>query len=934
MKTLFLLIFFFLSGFSYAKSFKLKRVKVSCGKENNCSDFKDNFKSLRGEYADLDHLRTILKLYIVNEGIRNFNFLVDSEGVLFINLIPKKIVTSVDVRVKGIDMGYPSVLPLKEDDYLDDSKISRTKNMLMDIYKAKGFPNVSVIHSYVKNIEKGLGVRFTIITGSPIRVNDININSTSDYLKSILYRRLSIFKKKPFDIQEVKNVVEDVRILFLGYGYYLAQMTLKYRVKNKKKVDLYVDLQSGDLHKFDIRLDNQIISNDEYKTLLSDTVVTYKRVLNNKIITQLIDERLKSLGYLYPTIDVQTKNFQNDNGDKVYLYKVKIERGQRSFVSSLEFRGNYVLKEKFIKKLYYKNALEQASLNIYDEQYYKNFVELLKKEYIQRGYVNIFIDKPQIKVLPKSKNVKIIFTVREGLPTKVTRLSIKGVPTELRNLLLEKMQTKLKGSFNPVSFKEDLDRIEVELKRQGFYFSRITNKASNNFVVYNKDNSQVSINIEFDLDKRLFVNKFIIIGNRKTRTKFIRREIFLSKGQIITPDLVDNSQTNLLSSGLFSSVNIRPVKNVSNKADILISVREKDHGLIEVAPGVRTDLGPKFSTSISYNNLDGMNKRLTFQLQVNQRFDLLALDEQRRENSRSLLEYSTAVNYSENHIFNSPLDFSTSLSKARRRFFSFDADIQKVALTTSWDVTKKFSTSLTYQLETISQFDSTFDREHGHFQIGSLTPGITLDFRDNRINPTKGAYINLSYEMANPTFLSQVNDELEVNYYKIVSRNRFYTRIPNGVFAMSVAAGYQKNLATDRKSDGTTAGYIPNIKVFRLSGMDIVRGFEDNEINRLVTNQDISEARVDQRAYMANIKIEPRFYLSDSSMIGVFYDAGRVFVDSYDLSDLRSSAGLSFKYLTPVGSLDFDYGIKLLRKRDDSGKLESPGRLHVSIGFF
>ena len=38
--------------------------------------------------------------------------------------------------------------------------------------------------------------------------------------------------------------------------------------------------------------------------------------------------------------------------------------------------------------------------------------------------------------------------------------------------------------------------------------------------------------------------------------------------------------------------------------------------------------------------------------------------------------------------------------------------------------------------------------------------------------------------------------------------------------------------------------------------------------------------------------------------------------------------------LTPVGTLDFDYGFKLLRKRDANGTLEDPGRFHVSIGFF
>ena len=85
---------------------------------------------------------------------------------------------------------------------------------------------------------------------------------------------------------------------------------------------------------------------------------------------------------------------------------------------------------------------------------------------------------------------------------------------------------------------------------------------------------------------------------------------------------------------------------------------------------------------------------------------------------------------------------------------------------------------------------------------------------------------------------------------------------------------------------------------------------------------------------MANLKIEPRYFLNDTLMAGVFYDAGRVFVNRMDLGELRDSVGVTFKIVTPVGTLDFDYGIKLLRKKDPSGRLEDPGRFHVSIGFF
>jgi outer membrane protein insertion porin family len=105
-------------------------------------------------------------------------------------------------------------------------------------------------------------------------------------------------------------------------------------------------------------------------------------------------------------------------------------------------------------------------------------------------------------------------------------------------------------------------------------------------------------------------------------------------------------------------------------------------------------------------------------------------------------------------------------------------------------------------------------------------------------------------------------------------------------------------------------------------------------MNRLSSGQDISEVRVDDKAYMTVLKVEPRYFINDALMAGVFYDAGRIFVNSMELGELRESVGLSFKVITPVGTLDFDYGIKLLRKKNPDGSLEDPGRFHVSIGFF
>jgi outer membrane protein insertion porin family len=166
------------------------------------------------------------------------------------------------------------------------------------------------------------------------------------------------------------------------------------------------------------------------------------------------------------------------------------------------------------------------------------------------------------------------------------------------------------------------------------------------------------------------------------------------------------------------------------------------------------------------------------------------------------------------------------------------------------------------------------------------------------------------------------------------------------VYACSLSFGYQKNLATDILIDGygmpiidsdgayKLKGFIPSIKVFSLSGIDNVRGFTPNEINKLDTGQNIGEVIVKDKAFFSNLKFEPRYYFNEQFAFSFFLDGGRLYVGEFNPVTMRFGAGIGLKLLTPVGSLDFDYGVKLKRKTFSSSQREEFGRFHLSIGFF
>ena len=207
-----------------------------------------------------------------------------------------------------------------------------------------------------------------------------------------------------------------------------------------------------------------------------------------------------------------------------------------------------------------------------------------------------------------------------------------------------------------------------------------------------------------------------------------------------------------------------------------------------------------------------------------------------------------------------------------------------------------------------------------------MTITSALDLRDDPINSKKGPYFNLSAEFANPYFLSMKTNDFEVNFYKIISRNKYYYPFYNFTLAFSLATGAEKNLSSN--------GYIPSIKVFRLDGYDEIRGYDDGEINHLITGEAIGDVTVNNTAFFTAFKFEPRYNINDNVQVDIFFDAGRVSVNQYLPFKLRTSAGFGFKFLTAVGALDFSYGFKLHKESYTNGTADSVGRFSLSIGYF
>lgn len=953
----FIFISLFISNV-YAANFHVPEVVVNCPSSDRCVERKARFANLAGDYRSLVHLKDTLRVMASDGGYRWFTYELyplEKGHALHIDFELKPLIREVNVGFtdRNLEADPLQLMTVKEGDAFEVQKLQDSIQNLKSRLETMGYPD-NKAEFEVRETDGEVKINTVVTLGEPRIFKNITASTKSSFVGPYLQRKFIHLYNKPFDFNRFKIHLDEAQKELFSYGYYLINLEFTPVVKDHR-VTLDIKVSNERVFAFDFQ-NIQQDSRESLYALVTDLFRKYKRPLSESAIRQALDEHYRKKALLTPVFKIVNSKFVNRYKEEVTLIRIHVSEGEKTRLDKVTFTGSTFYPPDKLNKFFERDAFELASVGYYDEEYLNFFAGDLKSRYVKNGFVQVRIQGPFKNFSEDKKKADVDYTIIEGPRAFIRSIEFEGLPPEYENTVLKELQNQVGQPFNPISLVDDIKKVATTLQDNGFYYAEVTNANDDDVVKYNRSGTEVDVRLVLNTGPILRLNRVILLGNNLTRKKVILKKVPFEEGDLITPSKTRDIESALSSTGLFNTVQVAPLKHNSKNTstDLVIKVTEREYGLVEIAPGYRTDIGLKLTGTVSYLNIGGRNIGLTLRSQINQRLSYQAFDPRRRKEKKSLLEYNNTVTLNIGDIADTLVDYTAGLSIQRKRFYSFDADIQRINNTLTRDITKKLSSSVRHQYEIIRQYDATEERDNGAFQIGAITPSLTYDRRNSQINPVKGAFFNLSCEFANPYFGSQKKSDLTINYYKLISRNRFYIPLKHGTIVISMVGGVQENLSKDlvRDQNGNpviinedlngqtvnelkqTEGYIPNIKVFRLTGMDIVRGFSDEEINKLPDRRDISQARVQDKAYLANFKLEPRFFVNDSLMAGVFLDAGRVYVDRVDLGELRSSTGVTFKVLTPVGTLDFDYGIKLLRKKNANGTLEDPGRFHVSIGFF
>jgi outer membrane protein insertion porin family len=196
---------------------------------------------------------------------------------------------------------------------------------------------------------------------------------------------------------------------------------------------------------------------------------------------------------------------------------------------------------------------------------------------------------------------------------------------------------------------------------------------------------------------------------------------------------------------------------------------------------------------------------------------------------------------------------------------------------------------------------TSIQRDQGENIKSSITARIRYDSRNQLFNPTGGSMHNMSYEFAGLGG--------NVGFNKVVGETAWYFPLLwKTIGVLHAKAGYAKEL--EGKS-------LPDYEKFYMVGIDALRGFERDDLSpRDADGNEIGGNKFVQ------FNAEIRFPLvPEAGVFGVtFFDTGDIYANDEDieLNNLRESAGLGVRWLSPMGPVRLEYGWILDPKDTDA----------------
>ena len=671
-------------------------------------------------------------------------------------------------------------------------------------------------------------------------------------------------KNKNYKIDDLNNFQKK-----LYNTNYFSKVSIKI---NKNKINIVVE-ENPIIDFFYI---NGVVNNKREEFFYENLSLGQNKIFSEALLKKDIENikaNYQDAGFFDVTVDTSISKISGNALNVV----INVQRKEKYKINRIYFIGNKKYKSSTLsdvvsssEKGWWKFLGSTSLVNKNRINFDKN---LLKRFYLNNGFYDVQITSSDINFIGNNL-ADITFSINSGIKYYFSKHELLDEDKNLNEDNIKDLNKiivkKLQGTFSQKKL-DDINKLLNEYLR---------NKKIEFVTFFNKVNktSDKKLDVEFRFVKksRRYVNLINISGNTITEEKVIRRNLLFSEGDSYLDYKVSKSIDKVKSLKIFKDVKFQTENSGNEKVDLNIYVEEQPTGSVSAGIGVGSS-GSTISSTIVEKNLFGKG----IMLDGNASF---GTEKVSGNVGLSLPDFMNTGNTFNYNIFAINTDSENSGKKKKKIGNGFS---------TQYNVYEDISlrTGFGIDLDAINTNDSAsslYKSREGDYLTYKGFYSISNDKRNSKFQPSKGYRVGFGQGLALPgSDITYIENNLDAAIYHSMSDNYIFS-LKSGLNTIN-SIGDEDIKLSDRK-------FLRQSKL---------RGFESYGIGP----RDGSDHIGGNYSVYASLSSTIPNPIPDSwnAKSFIFLDAGNVwgvdFNESIDSNKIRSSAGVSLEWVSPLGPL-------------------------------
>jgi len=672
--------------------------------------------------------------------------------------------------------------------------------------------------------------------------------------------------------------------------------------------DIYIENEGGDvtvtvkekpsIARIDIK---GVVTND--KTAIDGLINIKQGNMYDELAIERAKERIRqyyeSKGYFDTIVDV-TKEPVAGNESSLFV-TMNINRGENIIIENVNLVGAKLFDYGDIEPVVANKEREfmgwiwgrnDGKVKLFE---LPNDPARIQDKYYQKGYLDATVSNPYLNAYMDNYTADLTYYVTEGEQYRVSSVDIEAPEfLELdKEKILKDFRLESGDVMNSARLRQDIKKLDDMVADKGYAFVRINPKTEKNV-----EDRTVSIVYEVVPDEKVYIRNVQISGNDRTVDRVVRRELYLTEGNLYSRTDLQDSKDALKRTSYFDEVEIEEQRVGANQVDLLVKVKEASTGSISGGIGYGSSDGLLLNASVSDTNVFGSGMK-----------GVISVD-------RSDNELSGQIGLTNPRLFDSEYSLGGTLYASDYDWNNYDEKSYGLNLVLGRKLTRNLSASLGYVIEQsrisgLSDVLKSVGYKDGKSIKSSLIPSITYNSTDDYYLPRTGIIASTSLEFAgvggDEKFLKS---RTNFNWYQGIREWVDYDLI----FRFKSSFGK----IWDR-------GWVPINERLYLGGIRNLRGFESRTVSPKVkalngqwyeTGGTISFNSSAELSFPIIERVKMRGVMFvDYGVIEGKHVQRRAGYEYIDGRISRYSAGVGIEWVTPMGPLQLIFA-KPLNKQD------------------